>query len=144
MAYTAFQPALSTIMDDLNVTSNRGPLSSLTISINILGYVFGPILIAPASEHFGRRIVLLVSFPLLVLSIAVPGASVNIAMFLIFRAVGGFPTAALNLVSYGVVADLLPVQRRGLGMSIVLVGPSIVSVSNLSSWLRGYKTKFSL
>jgi MFS family permease len=127
MAYTAFQPALPTIMDDLNVKSNRGSLSTLTISINILGYVFGPIFIAPVSEHVGRRTVLIASIPILLVSLAVPGASVNIAMFLVFRALGGFPTTSLNLISYAIVADLLPVERRGLGMSIVLAGPSIVS-----------------
>lgn len=114
-------------MDDLDVKSNRGPLSTLTISINILGYVFGPIFIAPVSEHVGRRVVLIVSIPILLVSIVGPGASVNIAMFLIFRALGGFATAALNLISYAIVADILPLERRGLGMSIVLAGPSIVS-----------------
>lgn len=127
MAYTAFQPALPKIMNDLNVKSNRGSLSTLTISINILGYIFGPILIAPVSEHVGRRVVLAVSIPVLLISIVGPGASINIAMFLVFRAIGGFPTTSLNLISYAIVADLLPVERRGLGMSIVLAGPSIVS-----------------
>ncbi|PVH97402.1 MFS general substrate transporter [Periconia macrospinosa] len=125
MAYTAFQPALATIMDDLGVKSNRGSLSTLTISINILGYVFGPIFIAPVSEQVGRRTVLIIAIPILWISIVGPGASVNIAMFLVFRALGGFPTTALNLISYAIVADLLPVERRGLGMSIVLAGPSI-------------------
>ena len=46
-------------------------------------------------------------------------------MFLVFRALGGFPTTALNLISYAIVADLLPVERRGRGMSIVLAGPAI-------------------
>ncbi|KAF2008701.1 fluconazole resistance protein 1 [Aaosphaeria arxii CBS 175.79] len=140
MAYTAFQPALPTIMNDLHVMSNRGSLSTLTISINILGYVFGPIFIAPVSEHVGRRTVLIISIPVLIISIVGPGASTNIAMFLVFRALGGFPTTSLNLISYAIVADLLPVEKRGLGMSIVLAGPSIGPT--LGPLTGGYITQY--
>ena len=125
MAATAFEPTLPSIMQDFH--SSDAVLASLTISIYLLGYIIGPLFIAPVSELYGRAIVIWVPFPTLLISLAGCGASQDIGMLIFFRAVGGFPQVALILMANALVADLIPVQQRGLGMSIILSGPSIVS-----------------
>jgi hypothetical protein len=49
-------PSINKIMEDLGEQSTT--MVTLTVSIYLLGYVIGPLLLAPLSEIYGRRIVL--------------------------------------------------------------------------------------
>ena len=51
-----FAPGVSFMNKDFDNTSLI--LSSLTVSIFVLGYVVGPLILAPLSEIYGRRFVL--------------------------------------------------------------------------------------
>ncbi|EOD46647.1 putative mfs multidrug transporter protein [Neofusicoccum parvum UCRNP2] len=49
---TAFAPAAKSLQKDFDVTNST--VAALTVSIYLLGFAFGPLVIAPLSEHFGR------------------------------------------------------------------------------------------
>jgi hypothetical protein len=47
-----FAPGVSDVIKEFNVTSSM--LGSFVVSVYILGYSFGPFIIAPLSEIYGR------------------------------------------------------------------------------------------
>ncbi|KAF2753529.1 MFS general substrate transporter [Pseudovirgaria hyperparasitica] len=123
MAFTAFEPAMPVVMTEFH--SQSSAVESLVVSIYMMGYIVGPLLVAPVSELYGRAIVLRVGLPLLLVSLASSSASTCIAMFVVFRAIGGFGQIALLLMANVFVADLISVEQRGLGMSVILMGPGM-------------------
>ena len=107
--------------------SRSDSIASFTVSIYVIGYCFGPLLIAPASELYGRVVVLYPSFILYLVTLAVCGSSTNIITFLIFRALMGFAGISFMICGAAVIADIIPAQRRGLAMSLLTSGPTLVS-----------------
>lgn len=103
---TAFEPALSYVMADFGTRSDS--VASFTVSIYVIGYCFGPLLIAPASELYGRVVVLYPSFILYIVTLAVCGSSTNIVTFLIFRALMGFAGISFMICGAAVIADIIP------------------------------------
>ena len=111
-------------MADFGTSSNS--LASFTISIYLIGYCFGPLLISPASELYGRVAVLYPSFIVYLVTLVVCGSSTNIATFIIFRAVMGFAGITFLICGRAVIADIIPPQRRGLALSLMTSGPTLV------------------
>lgn len=112
-------------MADLGTSSDS--LASFTVSIYSIGYCFGPLLIAPASELYGRVPVLYPSFIVYIVALAVCGSSTNIATFTVFRAVMGFAGITFIICESAIVADVIPQRRRGLALSLLTSGPTLVS-----------------
>lgn len=48
-----FAPGVNQLVQDFEITSTE--LASFVVSVYLLGYCFGPLLIAPISELYGRR-----------------------------------------------------------------------------------------
>ena len=92
-----------------------------------MGYCLGPFLIAPSSELYGRAIVLHIGNAGLLVSMAVCAVSENIALFIVFRFVMGFAGCVCVTLGGGVIADVLPPEKRGLAMTIWSSGPILVS-----------------
>jgi MFS family permease len=97
--------------------------SSLTPALFVLGFAFGPLLWAPTSEVFGRRIVYLVSCFFLTLWLAVTIAAPNPAAILVFRALSGFFGSSPLTNAGGTVSDLLTAEQRGVGMALFSAAP---------------------
>ena len=125
MCGTAFEPALPILMASLNF--HNSALASFTVSIYVLGYILGPLLIAPVSEMYGRCFVLSPAYIIYLVALVVCGASRSLALFIVSRAVTGFVGVAFVLLGPAVVADLMPVEKRGLSLSIMSAGPVVVS-----------------
>ena len=125
MCGTAFEPALPILMASLN--SHNSALASFIVSIYVLGYVLGPLLIAPVSEMYSRRYVFFPAYVIYLVSLVVCGASRSLALFIVSRAVMGFAGVAFVLLGPAVVADPMPVEERGLSFSIMFARPVVVS-----------------
>lgn len=54
LASTIIAPTASRVMEDFNTTSSI--LGSFITSVYLLGYAFGPLVLAPLSELYGRAI----------------------------------------------------------------------------------------
>ncbi|PIG83071.1 MFS multidrug transporter [Aspergillus arachidicola] len=85
---------------------------SFTVSIYLLGYVLGPLILAPLSEIYGRRIVLSIS-----------------NWFFVVWQIGWMGGSACLTLGAGVIADLFEPQQRGKATSIWGVGPLIGPVA---------------
>lgn len=112
-------------MADLH--SSSGALASFTVSIYTIGYCIGPLIVGPVSEIYGRGWVLFPAYIVFLVSLAVCGSSRNLALFIVFRAVMGFAGVGFVLIGPAVVADLIPKENRGLALSVMSVGPVVVS-----------------
>ncbi|KAH8879937.1 MFS general substrate transporter [Thozetella sp. PMI_491] len=120
LASSTIAPGAPSLARDFHITSK--PVIALVVSIYVLGFAFGPLILAPLSELYGRRIIYLISNAV-VLGFTIGCAlAPNMASFIVFRFFSGaFGAAALSLCG-GSVADIIPVEKRGAVMSIMLSG----------------------
>lgn len=125
-------PAIGEISQDFHITSTV--VSAMIISIQILAWAVGPLLIAPLSENenFGRKIVLDVSIWMSFFFNLGCAFSQNTTQMMVCRFIGGlFGSSPIN-VGAGVIADLFDAKTRNMalaGFSLApLLGPVIAPV----------------
>jgi multidrug resistance protein len=121
LASSMFAPGVSFMDETFHNTSLL--LSSLSVSIYVLGYVIGPLILAPLSEIFGRRFVLTganVFFCLWQIGCAL---APNLSALIVFRFLAGIGGSGCLTIGGGVIADLFQPDRRGLANSLYSVGP---------------------
>ncbi|KAL4813787.1 major facilitator superfamily domain-containing protein [Aspergillus spinulosporus] len=121
LASSIFSPALEDLALDMRITNET--LLSFTVSIYLLGYTFGPMLLAPLSEIYGRRIVLSCANWFFVVWQIGCALAPNLASLIIFRLLAGVGGSGCITLGAGVIADLFPVQQRGLATALWSLGP---------------------
>ncbi|KAB8225096.1 major facilitator superfamily domain-containing protein [Aspergillus novoparasiticus] len=111
---TMVAPALANMAADLGIRNAMA--SQLTLTIFVLAYAIGPLLLGPLSETIGRSPVLLAS-------------NVNKAELIAFRFLAGIGGSAPLAVGAGVISDLWAPGERGQAVGIyslaLLLGPVI-------------------
>lgn len=123
LASSQFAPGVPEVMRDFHSTSNM--LEGFMVSVYVLGFAFGPLIIAPLSEMYGR-LPLYHSCNLLfiIFTIAAAVAS-NMGMFIVFRFFMGCFGGAPMVLGGGTIADLIPREQRGTAMAVWMMGPTI-------------------
>ncbi len=116
-----FTPGVPKVLDDFN--SNNLELASFVVSVYILGYAFGPLILAPLSELYGRLVVYHTCNIMFVIMTIACAVSSNFNMLIGFRFLGGtFGSAPLTLGG-GSIADMIVQEKRGAVMAIWALGP---------------------
>ena len=122
-----FAPAIDQVMREFHVSNND--IGSFAVSIYLLGYALGPLLIAGCSELFGRLRVYHTCAALFIITNLACGFSTNIAMLLVFRFLTGIAGAGPLTLGPGTVSDCFRQETRGKAMAVwttpVLLGPCI-------------------
>jgi multidrug resistance protein len=103
-------------------------IGSLTISIFLLGFTLGPLVMAPLSELYGRLIVYHLSIATFIAFVLGCGWSQDIVSFLILRFIAGCAASSPSTIGGGTVADLIPVEKRGAAMAVTALGPILAPV----------------
>lgn len=98
-------------------------LTSLSVSIFVLGYVVGPLLLAPLSEIYGRRFVLTGANVFFCVWQIGAALSPNLSALIVFRFLAGIGGSGCLTIGGGVIADLFHPDRRGLASSVYSLGP---------------------
>ncbi|CAN8102830.1 unnamed protein product [Discula destructiva] len=124
---TMSAPALDAIGADLNMTSDFE--KSLSLSIFVLAYAVGPLVLGPLSELYGRVIVLqLANLFFLIFNLAC-GFSRSSGQLIAFRILAGFGGSAPLGIGGGLLSDLFTAEDRGRAMSVYslapLLGPAV-------------------
>lgn len=96
-------------------------LSALTVSIFVLGYVIGPLFLAPLSEIYGRRFVLTAANIFFCVWQVGCALAPNLNSLIAFRFLAGIGGSGCLTIVGGVIADLFPPDRRGLASSVYSV-----------------------
>ncbi|XHF96636.1 hypothetical protein AWENTII_000259 [Aspergillus wentii] len=120
-------PALTSISADFHITDEVE--SAITLSAFVLAYAFGPLLLGPLSEIFGRVIVLqLANLWYLVFNIAC-AVSQSKGQMIAFRFLAGLGGSAPMAIGGGVLSDCFRPEERGKGMAMYslapLLGPAV-------------------
>ncbi|KAK8084378.1 bicyclomycin resistance protein [Apiospora hydei] len=117
VSYTSavFAPALESAIADLKVDDEVGRLGT---TLYVLGFAFGPVFWAPASELWGRKWPLTAAMLSGGAFIVGTAAARNIETLLVCRFFGGVCGASQLTVVPGVLSDLY--DNRGRGVAITL------------------------
>lgn len=121
LASSMFAPGVPQVMEEFKSSSDT--LATFVVSVYVLGFACGPLLIAPISEAKGRSIVYHTCNTLFVLFTILSAVSRNMAMLIVFRFLAGFAGVAPITIGSGTIADIIPRERRGLAMSVWSLGP---------------------
>lgn len=93
------------------------------VSLFVVGFAFGPLMWAPMSEVFGRRLVFIISLGLMTLWQGVTCASPNVGAVIVFRFLAGFFGSSPLANAGGTISDVLDANQRGLGMALFAAAP---------------------
>ncbi|PQE22491.1 MFS multidrug transporter protein [Rutstroemia sp. NJR-2017a BVV2] len=114
-------PGISYTDQEFHVTSTI--LSVLAVSIFVLGFAIGPLLLSPLSEIYGRQPVLNCSNLLLTIWQIGCALSPNMGSLIAFRLLSGMGGSACLSIGGGIIADLFPLHQRGRASAMFTVGP---------------------
>jgi MFS family permease len=119
---TVMAPALSIIAKDLSMTPTQ---SVMALSIYLLATAFGPLVIGPLSEVYGRKNILHVSnIWFLVWNVACGFANTK-ELLIGARFLAGFGASAVYALGGGVLGDIWRPDQRGKSLGWYMVIPLI-------------------
>src|SRR5690349_4818038 len=108
--------------DDFNVSHTT---TNLTVAMYMHAMSIFPLWWSSFSETLGRRTIYIISFTLFVIFSALSAVSVNIAMLIVMRILGGGASASVQAVGAGTIADIWEPSERGRAMGIFYLGPLV-------------------
>ncbi|KAM0282796.1 hypothetical protein ACHAQH_002800 [Verticillium albo-atrum] len=116
-AYTSgsYSPPVAAMAEDLG-SSNIAMIAGITTFC--IGFAFSPMVLAPISEIYGRRLVLVPSGVLYVAFQAVCSVMPNLAGMLIARLFVGIGGAVFSSVIGGIIADMWTKETRNTPMAL--------------------------
>ncbi|KAK1961646.1 major facilitator superfamily transporter [Colletotrichum sublineola] len=113
-------PAVPQVMAEFHTTSTT--FATFVVSIFVLGFACGPLLLAPLSELYGRVPVYNATNVLFLAATVMCAVSRGESMLLFSRFLSGFAGVATITIGSGTIADLMPRDERGKAVSIWSVG----------------------
>ncbi|KAI9266846.1 major facilitator superfamily domain-containing protein [Phascolomyces articulosus] len=120
VATTIYYPALVDMQKALNTTD-----TSINASLSVFTFVtaFFPLPWAMLGDRFGRRPIYLVSFFISVIGSICCAISVNIGMFIAFRAVSAIGSSSVMSMGAGTISDIFETHQRGRAFAYYTAGP---------------------
>lgn len=124
-----------------------GAQTMLPATMYLIGFVLGPLVFAPLSEQYGRRVVLVSTLCLYILFTMACALAPNWAAFLVFRVLSGIFASPPMSVTGGSIADVNE-DKVARGKANVLwstatlvgplAGPVIAGYTAANSWKWGF------
>lgn len=109
-------------------------ITTLALSLYVLGFAVGPVLLAPLSEYFGRQPVYVVSWFILFIFQLPIALAPNIGTILVCRFIGGFAGGAPLTNTGGTISDLWRRNDSGGPMAVYglssTLGPPLALVTS--------------
>jgi len=121
LASSMFAPGVSFMNEEFGNTSTL--LSVFSVSVFVLGYAVGPLLLSPLSEIYGRRVVLSGANCFFVVWQIGCALSPNLSALIVFRFFSGVGGSGCITIGGGVIADLFQPDQRGFASAIFSLGP---------------------
>jgi Na+/melibiose symporter-like transporter len=122
-ASSILSPGIGHVDTDFNNTNTT--VGAMTVSIYLLGYVIGPLFLAPLSEIYGRKVVLDAANIFFCVWQIGCALAPNIEGLIVFRFFAGVGGAGCLTLGGGIIADIFRVDERGFAMGIYTLGPLI-------------------
>ncbi|KAI8167539.1 hypothetical protein KHU50_006469 [Colletotrichum sp. SAR 10_65] len=121
LAATMIAPGMEYVVRDIHITSQT--IGTLSVTIYLLGFALGPLIISSASEMHGRLIVYHICNVLFIAFIVGTALSKTVPQFLIFRVLSGIAGSAPMTIGGGTIADVIPSEHRGPAGALFALGP---------------------
>ncbi|CAK7210137.1 hypothetical protein SBRCBS47491_000669 [Sporothrix bragantina] len=121
LASSMLAPGVPQLLAEFGDTSDTD--ATFVVSIFVLGFAFGPLVIAPMSEIYGRLIVYHICNSLFVVFTILCAIAKDINALLAYRFCAGFAGVAVVTCGGGSIADLMPTEKRAGAMAIWSLGP---------------------
>ncbi|KAJ5096989.1 MFS transporter cpaT, partial [Penicillium angulare] len=118
-----FAPGIPELIADFHLTSTE--LESFAVSVYLLGYCFGPLIIAPVSEMYGRRIVYNTCNLIYIIFTIACAVAPEIGSLIVFRFFAGIGGSCPLTIGAGSIADMFVQEQRGSAMAAWAIGPLI-------------------
>ncbi|TRX89231.1 hypothetical protein FHL15_009929 [Xylaria flabelliformis] len=119
---TIMAPALPVIAAELHMTPAE---SNLSLSIYLLATAFGPLIIGPLSELYGRQVVLHASNVWFLAWNLACGFAMTKELLIASRLFAGFGASAIYSLGGGVLGDVWPKEQRGKSLGAYLAIPLV-------------------
>jgi multidrug resistance protein len=113
-------PAVHMIMGTFRSTNKV--LGSFVVSVYLLGFAVGPLVLAPLSETYGRLYVYQVSTAIFILWNVACALAPNLGALLAFRLFAGISGSSPLTLGAGSVADLFVEKERGVATALYGIG----------------------
>ncbi|CAK1362207.1 putative transporter [Cercospora beticola] len=117
---TIMAPAIPTIAVDLKMSNIE---STMALSAYVLATAFGPLVIGPLSEVYGRKTIIHITNLWYLAWNLICGFANSKGLLIAARLLAGFGASAVYTVAYGVLADIWPNEQRGRSLSLYLLIP---------------------
>ncbi|KAI1734863.1 major facilitator superfamily domain-containing protein [Xylaria scruposa] len=114
-------PATGQVMAEFNTTSDL--LEAFVVSVFVLALAFGPLIWAPLSEIYGRLYIYHGTNLGFILFTVACALAPSLSSLIGFRFVAGFFGSCIIANGAGSFTDMMPPQRRGVFMSLYILGP---------------------
>jgi multidrug resistance protein len=116
-----FAPGIPRILAEFHETSSI--TATFILSVYILGFAFGPLVVAPMSEIYGRSLLYNIGNVLFTIFTVCTALSNSIGMMMAFRFLMGVAGSVPITIGSGSIADMMPVEMRGRAMAAWALGP---------------------
>lgn len=133
-ASSILAPGIASLDEEFGNTNLT--LGAMTVSIYLLGYTVGPLLLAPLSEIYGRRPVLSISNIFFCCWQIGCALAPNIQSLIVFRFFSGIGGAGCLTLGAGVISDVFRADKRGFAVGIYTLGP-LIGEWDSGSWSDG-------
>jgi MFS family permease len=137
MVSTIMAPAINTIAQELDMNSAE---SVMALSIYLLATAFGPLIIGPLSEVYGRAPVLHASNIWFLIWNIVCGFAKTKETLIAARFLAGFGASAIYALAGGVLGDIWRPEQRGKSLGMYLLIPLLgaaVGMAVVTTQVRG-------
>lgn len=125
MVSTIMAPALSAIAHELHMSSVE---SVMALSIYLLATAFGPLIIGPLSEVYGRKVILHTSNVWFLVWNIVCGFAQTKEVLIASRFLAGFGASSIYALAGGVLGDVWRPEQRGRSLGVYMLIPLYVNL----------------
>lgn len=113
-------PAIETIAAELSMSTTE---STMALSVYLLATAFGPLVIGPLSEIYGRSKIFHFTNVWFLIWNLVCGFANSKGLLIAARLLAGFGASAVYSLAYGVLGDVWSAEQRGRSLSLYLLIP---------------------
>jgi multidrug resistance protein len=121
LASSFFAPGVPQVMHAFQEQSNL--MATFVVSVYLLGFAIGPLVIAPMSEMYGRMPIYNICNVLFIVFNIACALSNSMGMLIAFRLLAGCAGASPLTLGGGTIADMFPPHQRAGAMAIYSMGP---------------------
>ena len=121
MASSMCAPSIALVLEEFHNSSRM--YGAWVLSVYVLGYAFGPLLIAPLSELYGRLPIYHIFNTLFLVFIIACAVSSSLEMLTGFRFLAGLAGSCPITLGAGSIGDMAKPHRRGVMIAFWTIGP---------------------